>query len=341
VPQLNVSMQYWCLSAWFRKSRGYDCETRILNPVCFCASPRAKRLSGPPNVLLGQSVSCLSCAAHNRTDTRSIGPNAYRSLFFCSDQDRTSGAKLDTSYQSTSDAWLQLYGTPYQRAGTMYLGDPPKTPEPPATIKLPTRAWAPTNPNGALQASLTDRTVFQVCVAIMEARNLERHRGRIYMRVAAIHGLSQDCMRTSDAASDRCEWAHEVATFQAEQNTGGLSFQVWDRPAGRFASLKSDKLLASATLPWSEVHAQPGLALNKTFVVDTTGKCKRGEKPPTLRVAVSITPRVQGPYLFRTWPLTKITDDKGENAYPQSEGRWLTRIIKDHTGANTAVLRTQ
>lgn len=279
--------------------------------------------------------------AQTRFDTVPSDPTLTAPLPCCSDQDRTSGARLDTSYQSTSDAWCQLYGTPYQRAGTMYLGDPPKIPERPTTIKLPTRAWSPTNPNGALQASLTNRTVFQVCVAVMEARNLERHRGRIYVRVAPISGLSQDCMRTSDAASDGCAWAHEVATFQAEQKTGGLSFQVWDRPAGRFASLKSDKLLGSATLLWSEVQAQPGLALNKTLALATTGKCKVGEKPPTLRVAVSITPPVQGPYLLRTWPLTKITDDKGENAYPQSEGRWLTRIIKDHTGANTAVLRTQ
>jgi hypothetical protein len=102
----------------------------------------------------------------------------------CRDSDRSPGAKLDASYRATADAWQQLYGTPYERAGTLDLGDPPNPPtSPPAALGIPASDIGPSNTNRELQDCLTDRKVFQVCVAVLGANNLGSHKGRLYVRV--------------------------------------------------------------------------------------------------------------------------------------------------------------
>ncbi|GAQ86002.1 hypothetical protein KFL_002640230 [Klebsormidium nitens] len=259
------------------------------------------------------------------------------------DQDRSTGAKLDTSFQSTADTWLALYGVPYERAGTLYLGEAPPPLPVPAPFPIPPLAKAAhaSHHNGALQAALTNRSVCQVCVVVTEAKNLERHKGVIHVKARPLAKLSKPCMQTSGALAGAASgWPREAASFQVEMSTGGLVFEVWDRPAGILSGLKSDKLLAAAQVTWPEVLEQPGYVLERMLLLSPTGKFKHGEKPPSLRVALSITPPEQGPYLLRTWPRATLTDDNGEPVGAESTGRWVTRAVKDHTGADVAVMRT-
>lgn len=232
---------------------------------------------------------------------------------------------------------------PYERAGTLYSGEaPPSLPVPAPSPIPPLAKAARTAPlNGALQTALTNRSTFQVCVVVTEAKNLERHKGTIHVKARSLAKLSQPCMQTSGLLGGGASgWPRESATFQVEMSTGGLVFEVWDRPAGILSGLKSDKLLASGHITWAEVLEQPRYLLDRVLLLSPTGKFKHGEKPPSLRVAVSVTPPEQGPYLLRTWPRATLTDDNGQPIGAESTGRWVTRVVKDHTGADVAVMRT-
>lgn len=66
-----------------------------------------------------------------------------------------------------------------------------------------------------------------------------------------------------------------------------------------------------------------------------------------VRVAVSITPPVQAPYLLKCVP-DRVTDDSGAmisdvilrmNRYRPQEGRWLSRTVLDHAGRECFVIR--
>jgi hypothetical protein len=117
------------------------------------------------------------------------------------------------------------------------------------------------------------------------------------------------------------------------------------------SSPRSDKVLGTVQINWSAVRAKPGFSLTHTYpLMESRFKPGGGaEKPPSLHVAVSITPPFEGPYLLRTVPREKATVDDGvefshleyDSLRGGQKGRWATRNVVDHTGRSVLVLRTR
>jgi hypothetical protein len=118
-----------------------------------------------------------------------------------------------------------------------------------------------------------------------------------------------------------------------------------------FSSPRSDKVLGTVLINWSDVRAQPGFSLAGTYPLWESRFRPGGEpeKPISLHVAVSITPPFQGPYLLRTVPREKATVDDGaefsrleyDHLLGGQKGRWATRDVVDHAGRSVLVLRTR
>lgn len=133
-------------------------------------------------------------------------------------------------------------------------------------------------------------------------------------------------------------WKH-VWNLECETVTKGLLFELRKEPGGGFLSkLKSSQILGRVEVPWATLLASPTLALDQFFPLSLPTAAADG-KPPALRLSVSVTPPTQCPFLLRTEPLGKSTDDLADEVligrHPQSgpqTGRWLSRTVVDHAG---------
>lgn len=127
-----------------------------------------------------------------------------------------------------------------------------------------------------------------------------------------------------------CDSWQKAWHLYCEFGTRGLMLEL--RHCGG-TCFKGSKSQGTAAFHWNDLLRAPSLTMERGI--------------EQVRVAVSITPPVQAPYLLKCVP-DRVTDDSGAmisdvilrlNRYRPQEGRWLSRTVLDYAGRECFVVR--
>ncbi|XP_051144445.1 glycine-rich domain-containing protein 2 isoform X2 [Andrographis paniculata] len=229
--------------------------------------------------------------------------------------------------EETKMLWDRTFDQPYEKAGGAAVIAQPTVNEPPFY-------WDTTDIDvNTKYKSLMPRFLFEVCLSIKVTSNIrpgKRDPSREFLRLRTMKCHRELKLDLPLSCFTSKSW-QKAWHLYCEFGTKGLIVELRYR-GGRFS--KGSSLLESVSFSWNDVLRAQTLTLGK-------------EIDGRLRIMVSITPPVQGPYLLKCVS-DRATDDSGAmisdvilkmNHYRPQEGRWLSRTVLDHAGRECFVVR--
>eukprot|EP00246_Nothoceros_aenigmaticus_P017234 TRINITY_DN8291_c0_g1_i1.p1 TRINITY_DN8291_c0_g1~~TRINITY_DN8291_c0_g1_i1.p1 ORF type:complete len:434 (+),score=45.05 TRINITY_DN8291_c0_g1_i1:60-1304(+) len=291
------------------------------------------------------------CPVAYQSDTRELMGQVFD--HDDTDSDRTQGQKLASGYAATCDFWGDTFGFEYLRAGVAYRGEAPDPVED-LTVHFnghsepPDPGASPADWHLTQQAHLTARKLVEAYVCVLGAKNVDLsgdEGSKSYVQMKALKKCEDFKVRSPVVlTSANPVWRH-YWNMDFETGTEGLVFQLCKKKGGVLKYLTNSKVIGEVAVRWTQLLDSPTLSFEGFLQLSSPTAVH--SKPPALSLSVSITPPVPGPYLLRTKPLGKITDDNGVSvegtrfiapSNPQS-GRWLSRTILDHTDREVYAVR--
>ncbi|KAK7252467.1 hypothetical protein RIF29_36422 [Crotalaria pallida] len=255
------------------------------------------------------------------------------------DSDRTKGKKLDTGFSATTKQWEDTFGTRYWKAGAMYRGNAPSpiTSNPYSHNMISKKAVS--SDEHPQEIGLQDRKIVEVLLEFVGVKNLpEGQEGGLYV----LFSKSQpdaffDAKRRLSILSVSGE--KQVASFQCEP-TGELHFELMSHSSSKLSIIRSTKTLGSVSFsikeyldPVSKLYVEKWLEL-----VPSSGIVS--SKPTLLRVGISFTAPVPGPYMLEmthSRPFSQNTCFFNLPARPQGAKGWTH--VSDETGSTFTSLQ--
>ncbi|CAL0314136.1 unnamed protein product [Lupinus luteus] len=248
------------------------------------------------------------------------------------DSDRTKGKKLDTGFSGTTKQWEDTFGTRYWKAGAMYRGNAPSPiTSNPSPYSMICKKVVSSNEHPK-EIELPDRKVVEVLLEFVGVKTLpEGQEGGLYV----LFSKSQpdtffDVKRRLSILSE--SGVKQVASFQCEP-TGELHFELMSHSSSKLPIIRSTKTLGSVSFSIKE-YLNPLSKLNVEKwleVVPSSGTMN--SKPILLRVGISFTAPVPGPYALEmtiSRPFSKNTCFFNLPGKPQGAKRWTD--VTDETG---------
>ncbi|CAM6045164.1 unnamed protein product [Sphagnum compactum] len=263
--------------------------------------------------------------------------------------ERGPNTKLGHGFKDTIKLWESTFGTSYERAGSMYRGSKPvnlPAPRPPAPSESSSDSNYKALENMKIPVCIMMKVANAVAVGKESSKDLF-----VRLKVLEAHKLLklESCISLNNSGADFAQW-EKLWLLQCEMRTKGVVIELRQSVEGCLQPLSKIKRTAGLKLTWQELLKTPMLSLDTAFSV----KDKRFVNPNHLKqsslqlhIGASITPPVQGAYLFKAVP-DRVTDDKGRmlsnimlrlNKYEPQIGRWISQTVLNHSGRECFVIR--
>ncbi|KAH6805829.1 enolase [Perilla frutescens var. frutescens] len=233
-------------------------------------------------------------------------------------------AMKEEDIEETKMLWERTFDQPYEKAGAAAIARP---------IAQPPFYWDITNTDvNTKYKSLVPRFLFEVCITVIIStiKQVKRNASGDFLRLR-IAKCHRELKMDKPVSHFMPETWQKAWHLYCEFGTKGFILDL--RHRGGFCS-KGSSLLDSKLFSWNDLLRAPSLTSEK-------------EIDERVRIAASITPPVQAPYLLKCVP-DRVTDDSGAmisdvilkmNQYRPQEGRWLSRTVLDHGGRECFVIR--
>eukprot|EP01018_Ginkgo_biloba_P035013 Gb_25938 [translate_table: standard] len=214
------------------------------------------------------------------------------------DSDRSHGKKLDVGFAETTKEWERTFGRRYWKAGAMYRGGEPKE----SYIKC-------SNQDEHRKQSM------QVMLDVVRARNInvKEVKGtsvfvRYYVK-ANRNGNKVIALNTKEvSASSQPEWRETLCLecgtqgkrdIASEVRSEFIVFEVRVRGGGLIGGMRGSKMIGRVEIPWRDLLDSPTLSIENWFPLSINGGQIKKEsiKPPSLHIALSVTPPVVAPIM--------------------------------------------
>ncbi|CAK9148513.1 unnamed protein product [Ilex paraguariensis] len=254
------------------------------------------------------------------------------------DSDRTEGNKLDVGFTATTKQWEDTFGLRYWKAGTMFRGSGPspllsnKSP-----FKTVTKEIVPSIEYDKI-IYLPRKMLVEVFLEIVGVRNLPAgHTGSLFVYFSK---KQPDVLfNTKRRLSIMSELGKkQVAALRCEP-TGELLFELMSYLPSSLHTENSLKILGTTSIALQELlNSISKLSVDKWFDLVSSSEVV-GSQPITLRVAVSVTPPVQAPYLVhmvRGHPLSSTSSFPLPERFQQAKS-WT--CIVDEAGNEVISVR--
>eukprot|EP00897_Mesotaenium_endlicherianum_P003826 jgi/Mesen1/3471/ME000195S02622 len=238
---------------------------------------------------------------------------------------RSAATRLHEGFAQTAALWERLYGAAYgdvdeELEGGMewvVMGIPKTLTPPPPPPHDANETWG-----------LQKRFTAQVCIAVIEAVDLPKKSGQLFVKARSMSKCDAMRLRTPlvpapRASGGTASW-RTVWTLQCELAARGVTLHLKSAPAGALWRRMS-RVLGECHVGFDELLASPTLSLDKLMPVrkeraspkkhaDATRAAEKPKSSPPsglLRVGASISPPLQAPYLLLMIPSESI-DDSGD-----------------------------
>ncbi|CAK9255445.1 unnamed protein product [Sphagnum jensenii] len=263
--------------------------------------------------------------------------------------ERGPNTKLGHGFEDTIKLWESTFGTSYERAGSMYRGSKP--------VNLPApRPPAPSESSSDSNYKALENMTIPVCIMMKVANAVAvgKESGKdlfVRLKVLEAHKLLklESCISLNNSGANLAQW-EKLWLLQCEMRTKGVVIELRQSVEGCLQPLSKIKRTAGLKLTWQELLKTPMLSLDTAFSVKdkrfmNTNHLKQSSLQ--LHIGASITPPVQGAYLFKAVP-DRVTDDKGRmlsnimlrlNKYEPQIGRWISQTVLNHSGRECFVIR--
>ncbi|CAK9857891.1 unnamed protein product [Sphagnum jensenii] len=263
--------------------------------------------------------------------------------------ERGPNTKLGHGFEDTIKLWESTFGTSYERAGSMYRGSKP--------VNLPApRPPAPSESSSDSNYKALENMTIPVCIMmkVANAVALGKESSKdlfVRLKVLEAHKLLklESCISLNNSGANFVQW-EKLWLLQCEMRTKGVVIELRQSVEGCLQPLSKIKRTAGLKLTWQELLKTPMLSLDAAFSVKdkrfmNTNHLKQSSLQ--LHIGASITPPVQGAYLFKAVP-DRVTDDKGRmlsnimlrlNKYEPQIGRWISQTVLNHSGRECFVIR--
>ncbi|KAJ7529008.1 hypothetical protein O6H91_15G030100 [Diphasiastrum complanatum] len=259
--------------------------------------------------------------------------------------------KLEQGFKDTKKLWENIFGFPYERAGIFYRASSSGSNLPKAKFQELSiiMSWDeyPKDINTKL-VSLHPRHMIEVCISGRNTRAVAAVEENLdlFVRLSTLDShksLKLDRFMPCGADSP---W-QRLYLLQCEICTKGVTLELRRPVKSWVKSLGSSKLIGDCELSWKEMQKASMLVVEKPFKFNSKKEFMEGLSGLQLHLAASITPPVQAPYLLKIVP-DRVTDDSGAmlsniilrmNKYHPQQGRWITRTVLNHHGAECFVIR--
>ncbi|CAM6070832.1 unnamed protein product [Sphagnum tenellum] len=263
--------------------------------------------------------------------------------------ERGPNTKLGHGFEDTIKLWESTFGTSYERAGSMYRGSKP--------VNLPApRPPAPSESSSDSNYKALENMTIPVCIMmkVANAVALGKESSKdlfVRLKVLEAHKLLklESCISLNNSGANLAQW-EKLWLLQCEMRTKGVVIELRQSVEGCLQPLSKIKRKAGLKLTWQELLKTPMLSLDTAFSVKdkrfmNTNHLKQSSLQ--LHIGASITPAVQGAYLFKAVP-DRVTDDKGRmlsnimlrlNKYEPQIGRWISQTVLNHSGRECFVIR--
>ncbi|KAL5783858.1 hypothetical protein ACOSP7_008887 [Xanthoceras sorbifolium] len=230
--------------------------------------------------------------------------------------------------EETKKLWEKTFDQPYEKAGgglgMEFNGV--------ASVKPPVYWKVSDTDVNTKYKSMVPRFLLEVCTFLklksrMKATQEETKRDFLRLRMVRCH---RELKLDKPISNVSCDLWQKAWHLYCEFGTRGLMLELRHRGGTCF---KGSKLQGATGFHWNDLLRAPSLTMERRI--------------EQIRVAVSITPPVQAPYLLKCVP-DRVTDDSGAmisdvilrlNRYRPQEGRWLSRTVLDHAGRECFVVR--
>ncbi|TXG65168.1 hypothetical protein EZV62_006443 [Acer yangbiense] len=230
--------------------------------------------------------------------------------------------------EETKKLWEKTFDQPYEKAGGGLGMEFDRV----ASVKPPVNLMVSDTDVNTKYKSMVPRFLLEVCMFLKlksRIKATQEDTESDFLRLGMVR-CHRELKLDKPISSLSCDSWQKAWHLYCEFGTRGLMLEL--RHCGG-TCFKGSKSQGTAAFHWNDLLRAPSLTMERGI--------------EQVRVAVSITPPVQAPYLLKCVP-DRVTDDSGAmisdvilrlNRYRPQEGRWLSRTVLDYAGRECFVVR--
>ncbi|KAK4852177.1 hypothetical protein QYF36_021662 [Acer negundo] len=242
--------------------------------------------------------------------------------------ERLWGTMKAKEMEETKKLWEKTFDQPYEKAGGGLGMEFDRV----ASVKPPVNLMVSDKDVNTKYKSMVPRFLLEVCMFLKLKSRIKATQEDTkcdFLRLGMVR-CHRELKLDKPISNLSCDSWQKASHLYCEFGTRGLMLEL--RHCGG-TCFKGSKSQGTAAFHWNDLLRAPSLSMERGI--------------EQVRVAVSITPPVQAPYLLKCVP-DRVTDDSGAmisdvilrlNRYRPQEGRWLSRTVLDYAGRECFVVR--